>query len=723
VLAKVFDGDRRVWRWSALAGLPLAALIVVWCLVPRPYFTGTDSVNALTVSSPIAAGTPACAGGLNVPAGTTRIQLVIVSGQPRRPSLRMTLRAGGRRYVSTIASTPVPTGISRRVSFPIPPRVAGPVSTPASLCLRAAGGTFGVGATPTTESIQPPFQIGAKRTLLRLAVWYLPPAGATRSYAGELATMFTRAAVLGPGFAAPWLFWVIFLVLLPAVALLAIRCLAIAATGRHRGLVRWLFVLAVLNGAAWSVITPAFQAPDEVDHFAYVQSLAERGAKPSPYPASPAQRWSTAEQDALLGSDMLTNHQLSDSRAPGLPADVTAYHRLVAVNHPRTNDGGGLQTTSGYGPLYYLAVTPGYLAASGGSVFSQLEAARLVSVIIGALACVFAFLTVREIAPRQVWLAVLAAGLVTFEPMYGFLSGSVNNDIGIDAGAAAVAYLLVRLISRGLDRRVLVGLGLLLGVLPFVKDSAYELYPLALLAMAGALWKARALRRGMRVATAVSLAAVAACTVIAYELAAALDRGLTPAAPSRGAAQSIATAGGSLSAALHHPFAYLTYLWEVFLPRLPGMSPHFAVAGLPANTIFTRRGWAAFGWYDVLFPGWVYAVLAAAMLGALGLGILAIWRERRFAARHWTELTLLVAFPVVIVAAFEAVFFTTTDRPLIAEMGRYVFPALAPLAIVAGGALYGFGRRRVVAAGSVLLVVLLAFSYASQLLTLTAFHS
>ena len=52
----------------------------------------------------------------------------------------------------------------------------------------------------------------------------------------------------------------------------------------------------------WSVITPAFQAPDEVDHFAYVQSLAERGHKPSPYPQIDPARWSTSEQNALLGA-------------------------------------------------------------------------------------------------------------------------------------------------------------------------------------------------------------------------------------------------------------------------------------------------------------------------------------------------------------------------------------------------------------------------------------
>jgi hypothetical protein len=723
LLATIFDGDRRVWRRSATVGLPLAALILIWCLVPRAYYTGTDSVNALTVSAPVTAGTSACAGGLNIPPSTAQIEFSTVSGQATAPELQLTLRTSSRSYVSPVTAGPAAIGVIKRITFPIPRLTAGSASVPAEVCLRAVAGAFGVGGTPTNEALQPPLRNGGRATLLRLAIWYLPRAGATRSYLDELSTMFDRAALFAPGFVRPWLFALIFLLVLPATALLAVRCLAVGAAGGSRKLVLGLYVVAVLNGAAWSLITPAFEGPDEVDHYAYVQSLAERGEKPSPYPASSAKRWSTAEEDSLLGTDMLTDHQVSDSRAPELSADASAYHRLVASGHAPADDGGGLQTTSGYGPLYYLAVTPGYLLASRGSVFSQLAAARLMSVLIGALACVFAYLTVREIALRHVWLAVLASLLVAFQPMYSFLSGTVNNDIGIDAGAAAVVYLLIRMIRRGLEPRIMGVLGLLLGALPFVKDSAYELYPLALLAVGGALWRYRRVIGGARMKTIVSLAVLGGSLALSYILASALDNRLTPASPFPGAPRSVTTASGSLSVPLHHPLSYLTYLWEVFLPRLPGMTLHFPPSGLPATTIFTRRGWAAFGWYDVFFPGWVYRVLTAVMLGALVLGLLAIWRERRFVAARRVEAVILVLFPLVIVASFEAVFYTTGTRTVISEMGRYVFPALVPLAALAVGALFAFGRQSALAAGTILLMVALAFCYASQILMFTAFYS
>ncbi len=59
---------------------------------------------------------------------------------------------------------------------------------------------------------------------------------------------------------------------------------------------------------------------------------------------------------------------------------------------------------------------------------------RIGSALIGALVVLFTFLLARELAPGRPWLAVLAALLVAYEPMYGFISGIVNNDVGVNAG-------------------------------------------------------------------------------------------------------------------------------------------------------------------------------------------------------------------------------------------------------------------------------------------------
>jgi hypothetical protein len=717
VVDVIFAGHRRVWLWAAATGLPLVALIVVWCLVPRPYYTGTDSVNEYTVTAPIAARRSVCARGLNLPAGTARVELMVSAGS----ALRMSVHAAGKTYQSSAPAIPADTGVVRRVDFSIPERPGRPASVPASLCVKAAG-ISGWGETPVGEAIQPPVTVNGVAQNYRLAVWYLPPPGARRSYLSEAQTMFERATLFAAGFVRPWLFYFVLFALLPAVAVLAVRCLALAAAGRGRRLALWLYVLAALNGSAWAVITPAFQSPDEVDHFAYVQALVERGQKPTPYAASTRNQWSTAEDDALLGSAFVTDHQVGDSRVPWLAADVRAYERLVHDTGASRGNGGGYSAMSSYGPLYYLAVAPGYLLASGSSPFTMLILVRLFSVLIGAFAAVFTFLMVRELVPDKVWLAVLAGLLLAFQPMYSFLSGSVNNDVGLDTGAAAVAYLLVRMLRRGMTWQTMLPLGALLGALPLVKGSAYELYPLALLALAGAVWRQRTRHPiGTRM-VAGGLLALAASWAAIYEAAQHLSNALTPPAPFARAGTSVATAGGSLSSVLHHPLSYLTYLWEVFLPRLPGMHPHFPAGVYPANVIFIHRGWAAFGWYDVSFPHWVYTVLGVVTVASAVLGLAALWRKRPI-RRLRMEIALLVFFPVVVVAGFVAAFYVPVQRPFISEFGRYLFPALAPLAALAVGALYALGRRSMIAAGSVLLVAMLALCYASQLLTLTAFYS
>ena len=149
---------------------------------------------------------------------------------------------------------------------------------------------------------------------------------------------------------------------------------------------------------------------------------------------------------------------------------------------------------------------------------------------------------------------------------------------------------------------------------------------------------------------------------------------------------------GSTSEALAHPLGYLGYLWQVLLPRLSFMSPHFATTNFPGFVIFVERGWGAFGWYDVLFPHSVYLVILVAMIAPI-LGVVAIVREWAFVRRNAFEFVILALMPLAVVAGVEAAFYTSGVRPLVAEFGRYTFPAIAPLAVLVVASLHAFGRR------------------------------
>jgi hypothetical protein len=161
----------------------------------------------------------------------------------------------------------------------------------------------------------------------------------------------------------------------------------------------------------------------------------------------------------------------------------------------------------------------------------------------------------------------------------------------------------------------------------------------------------------------------------------------------------------------------------VFLPRLSFMAPHFLGVGQPGFTIFVVRGWGAFGWYDVLFTHWVYVVILVAMLLVLPLGLLAARVEWGFVRRNLPEAGVLLLAPLAVVGGFEAAFYTTGARDFIPEFGRYAFPAIAPLAVLVVASLHALGRRGALLAGCGLLVGMVALSFASQLLTLTAFYA
>ena len=710
--AWLFGGDRRVWLTAALVGTPLIILVLVWCLVPRDYYTGTDSVEDFTYVAPTPAGVPTCVPGLQLPADTARIRLRLISLTTRRPTLHMTLVAGGRTIRSDLPPVNVEADRISTAIFPIPQTTSRPASQPASLCL-VAEDLVNWGGTPAPQGGSPP-TLGGQPIQGRIAVWYLPRSGAKRSYLAEAGTVFRRAALFRPGFVGAWTYAVLFFLVLPALALAAVRTVALAVAGHARRLGAWVFAIAALNFMCWALITPVFQAPDEPDHFAYTQSLVERGHAPSRDPASPLARWSSDETRALEAVRVISDHQVGDSRAPWLASDVRTYRAAQASNPSRRNDGGGNETAATHGPLYYLALAPAYAATRGGSVFSQLTAMRLISALIGALTVLFTFLLARELAPRRPWLGVLAALLVSFEPMYGFISGAVNNDVGVNAGAAALELLLIRLLRRGVTVPWGLITGALIVLLPIVKGTGLALYPVAGLLLLGTLARHHA-RRDL-----LGFAALALAAVTVQEVSVHLAGGLHP---SSGNTPGVGGSVSSTSAALQNLTGYASYLWQVFLPRLSFMGPHFQGSAYPGFVIFDERGFGAFGWYDVFYAPWVYSVILVVMLATPLLALVAGGREWTWVRAHWMECAAIVLFPLTVIAGFEAAFYDPTPRKAIAEFGRYAFPAIGPVALLVVGALHAFGRRAIAVVGLGLVVAMIMLSYAGQLVVLTGFYS
>ena len=91
-------------------------------------------------------------------------------------------------------------------------------------------------------------------------------------------------------------------------------------------------LIACLNAACWSIVTPAFQVPDELDHYAYVKQLAETGTLPS----SDYELSSNEIIAVLLGLNYQRVREQPENRSIASPAEQDELRALpVGVGQRR----------------------------------------------------------------------------------------------------------------------------------------------------------------------------------------------------------------------------------------------------------------------------------------------------------------------------------------------------------------------------------------------------
>lgn len=716
-------GARAVWWPAGAMGIVMVGLLLWQLLLPRDFYTGTNSVGVRSVVANLNVGQKLCVPGLQLPAGTGRVQLAVFAHRPQF-SATVSVITQGRTVVSTMTGNPGPGSLAF-ANAPIPATLAAPAAVPATVCIAPRDGPIELGGMIGLQANQVPALIDGASWGNRIGVWFLPPAGVQRSLIESAGAIFARAALFRPGIVGPWTYPLLLFCVLPLCWALSLLALARAAVrrplrllGRRVGLGVAVFLVAFLNAASWALITPAFNAPDEPSHFAYAQYFAETGHAPSHNPDGKLE-YSTDEAMAMNAVDVYSQVALPETRPPWQLASQRAWEREVSmVNHPADNGGGATVAASPHQPAYYALLAPAYLAVSSQSTFSQLTAMRLVSALLGAIVALCAFGVVREVLPRHPAAAVAAGLLVAFQPMFGFISGAVNNDNGVNAAAALSLYLVIRALKRGLSWRLALGLGIALAVTPLMKETGYEIYPAVIVGLLGVLWRSHRLR------DASAWVALAGAFVAVRAGWSALQPVFYPTVAGQPTSAGAISAAGALTVAEHMPGRFLVYLWELFLPRLGFMGPLFPLGEWPFKAVYVVRGWGAFGWYAWTFPNWVYTAIIAAMAAVALLALSTAVRERLALFKRVFEVAVIALFPVCVLVAVEAAFFAPDGgRTVVAEQGRYIFPAIAALAAIAVAGTFGVGRRLQVPLATVLVVATIGLGYASQWLTLGSFFT
>jgi Predicted membrane protein (DUF2142) len=690
----------------------MLALIVVSLFQSRTVYTSTNSVGARSIVQTVSRGQTLCVPGVPLAGGTGEVQLGYgVSGAAPTVEIRTVLHG---RTLARGSYTGVPGDPPARASIPLSRTLPSSLGDPlGSVCIKVVkGGNIMLAGFAGLPSNGPAPKLDGKATKSGIAIWLLPPHGAKRSLVESWAAAMHRLTIFRPGFAGDVFYWILFLGVLPLLSYAGLRLLAVSRMPGRR-LVLGLVLISFIGSASWAITTAAFDGPDESEHFAYTEYLAETGKAPSPVPNSQSP-YATDEIFALDATHHFSEIEYDDTRPPWAPAQEKLWQlRVGSLNPARDNGGGYTVATSAHSPLYYATLIPGYELGRSKGIFTELFWMRIISALFGVVVVVCAFFTLRELVPSRPEMAVAAGLLIAFQPMFSFMTGVVNNDNGVNAAAALAVYLAIRALRRGLSWRLGLAIGVTVAILPLMKDTGLAVVPAVGVAVLAALWRQRswASLKGAALAAA-GFAIVIGIWSLVHDH---FQRGLLGLPASTGAAAP-GTAAPTIA-------SKLTYVWEIFLPwlRLPFMSQHTATGDWQFKYIYVDRGFASFGWVADYFPNWVYDVIVAVMVAAGALALEMTRHLRRVVIHYWREALVLILAIIGMLAVVENEFYTATPvvpQSSTGEQGRYAFTVLVPLVALALCGLLRFKRDRAMAVAAVVVAAMICFAGASHLLYL-----
>ena len=472
-------------------------------------------------------------------------------------------------------------------------------------------------------------------------------------------------------------------------------------------------LIATLGAACWSVITPPFQAPDEQAHFAYVQNLAETGRLPS----SNRDEYSVEEYQALADLRQGEVRWHPELTTISSAADVEKLRRDLASPLPRSGPG-GIGVAASEPPLYYALASIPYRLGSSGSLLDRLELVRLLSALMAGITALFAFMFVRESLPGVPWAWTVGGLAAALMPLLGFTSGFVTPDAMLYAVCAAIFYCLARAFRRGLTWRAAIALGLLIGAgfltkLNFVGLAPGVMLGLVVLAFRGIRDTPNGPRTGRAFGPMALAMAISVAPICIYALFNVINGH-----PTFGLVSNAAQSVGERESAVSE----IVYIWEFYLPRLPGMVNNFP--GLSTlRQVWFNRTVGLYGWLDTTFPPWVYtfALIPAGLMGLLALR--ASIARRRSLPKRMPELLVYLVICVGLMALIggDSHLASASEGAGYAQP-RYLMPLLPLGAAVVALAARGAGRRWGPVVGALIVTLFVAQDIFSQLLTVSRFY-
>ncbi|MBN1247505.1 MAG: glycosyltransferase family 39 protein [Anaerolineae bacterium] len=330
-------------------------------------------------------------------------------------------------------------------------------------------------------------------------------------------------------------------------------------------------------------VTPLFEAPDEVWHYAYVRWLAQGNGLPP------------------LDEDLSGAYQ--EAAQPPL------YYLVAALLNARFDDS-DLSTLMWHNPGFgYQA--PGTVADNKNMLVHTAEeafpwrgaalavhATRATSWLFGLVTVIAAWSLGQEVFRNRA-LATTVAALVALQPQFVFISSIVSNDSAAAALSTLGLWFAARMLVRGPTWRTTILAGLTAGLGALAKTSVLPLAPaLAISLLVGSVHGHSGRHQPIklrRVAGQLLLLSAIALAVSGWWYG-----------------RNIALYGDPLGLSTH-----TQTLWgREELASLPEL--------LPELPLLWRSFWGAYGWGHVFWPDGVYVALTVVTLPLLGLASIAV---------------------------------------------------------------------------------------------------
>jgi hypothetical protein len=388
---------------------------------------------------------------------------------------------------------------------------------------------------------------------------------------------------------------------------------------------RLIVLTYLVTATLYAINTPKWQAPDEPAHFNYIRHIAETGTLP------------------VLQRGDYDQAYLEQIKAAKFPASMSIDAIRYEAYQP---------------PLYYLAATPIYLIARGAGIDATVIALRLFSVVLGVVVLIVAYSIVREIFPNDDLFALATVGAIATIPQHIAVSASISNDLAAEVVLALILWIAIKRVNGAIrDSQFVILGGIAFGAALLTKTTAYVPGALVLIGAILVTKQLRITNYELRIIFFLfALAALIAAPMFARNL---LIYGITD----------------PLGIARHDAVV-------IGQPTTAEMITRFGLNKIVSDffVVTFKSFWAQFGWMGVLVHERIYIALAAltviAILGHIFYAIRILRQRDLLSPAQWWCAILLSAMIGVAVADYVLYNFK-----FLQFQGRYLFPALVPLAL------------------------------------------